>query len=285
MRMFDFTYDGVRASQMGLFILDFDWQNNGRIDVGNEIDPNPTKAIHSDRYWPIAPHYDNGKSPFETEISLARDPCTLEDVAGDPERYCFNDIEINRIMRWLNRKSYHKFYAHYEDNEFDQIFYMATFNVDLIYYGSDVVGFKLYMLTNAPYAWGNRIQIQALIDPDNPLEIESESQDSGYIYMDAYIVPQESGDLHITNEADPRYVVSIHNAVAGNIYHMGEYIKQIEVLGGGIHEWLYDDFNFNFIRLVTRFHPDSQHKNIFHSTLPISIDWSYHPVKKVGMIG
>ena len=286
MRMIDFIYDGIRASEMGLSLCEFDWVSDNTVDVGNEIDPNPVKAIQSDRYWSIGPHYDTGKTPFETDLSVTRDPCTYQGRNPmDYVEYAFTDDEINKIMSWLNRKAYHRFEAIYNDDDyrsFDQIFYMATFNVDLVLVGSHCVGFKLHMMTNAPYAWGNRIQHQAIIDPEHPYECVSTSHDSGFIYMDAYITPLEDGDLEITNDFDPDYVVAIHNAKAGYVYHMPEHIKQIEVMNGNIHQWLYDDFNWNFIRLVNRFR---EHRNRFHSTIPISIDWRYLPIRKVGMIG
>lgn len=282
MLMIDFIYDKIRASEMGLTIGSFDYVTDETWNIGNKINPNPTKAIQSDHYWSIGPEYNQGQSPYETDFSVCRDPCTIVDDDGSLEKYAFSEFEIERIVSWLNRKTYHRFEAVYEDHDYDTCFYMATFNVELIKVGEYVVGFQLHMMTNAPYAWGNREQFKGVIDPDHPMTIKTRSHDSGFQYIEARITPLESGHLEITNEADPGYVTVIENAVAGNTYYMPEHIKQLYLEGNGEHPWLFDDYNWCPIRFVNQFR---NHKNIFHSTLPISINWTYCPIRKVGFVG
>lgn len=271
MEMIDFIYDGKRLSEFGLMLVDFNTESE-KIDVANKLTANTVNAVGSDHRWRIAPQYEN---VFEYTFSIARDPC------GEMGEEEISDIEIRKVMQWLNRRGFHKFVPVYRDYEFIRSFFMATFNVDVVRWGQTVVGFVLQMTTNAPWAYGDREVFEGTCGPGETFEIKSTSDDYGYIYADVEIEPVSGGEIIISNELDPGYLVAINNTSAGNVYKMHEHTKQLEVIQG-FHYKLPNDFNYNFIRICN--YPESR-TNVFSSTVPVKLKISYLPIRKVGLVG
>ena len=271
MNMIDFIYDNKRLSEFGLMLVDFSTENE-KINVANELNGNNVRAVDADHWWRIAPQY---QDVFEYTFSVGRDPCG---PMGEEE---ISDIEIRKVMQWLNRRGFHEFIPVYADKEFSRCFFMATFNCQVVRWGQTVVGFILQMTTNAPWAYGDRETFEGTMGPDTPFEIKSTSDDYGYIYADCEIEPLSGGEVIISNELEPEYLIAINNTSAGNIYKMHEHTKQLEVIQGS-HYKLPNDFNYNFLRICN--YPDSR-TNVFTSTVPVKIKISYLPIRKVGMVG
>lgn len=279
MEMIDFIYDGIRLSSLGftIFTLSPDGET---FSLGCDLDMGHTQAIQQDHYYAIGPKY---TEPFTMEFDVCRDPCM------DLAEFEITDLDIRKVMQWLNRKSFHEFRAVYRNNEFDKCFLKASFNCELIRFGTTVIGFHCTMTTDAPYAWGDTETFEGEISADESLTIRSTSDEYSVSYFDAYITVHQDGNLVITNDFDTEdnlgeeqyYTVAINNVKSGNTYHFYEKLKQIECVEGS-HAGLPDDFNYNFPRIKRT---STEDKNIYHSNLPVSVKFSYNPPRKVGVIG
>ena len=270
MDFIDFIYDGVRLSSKGLVLCQFERTEDVQ-EVGNIINLNATKPVLADHAYAIGPGYDE-QATFTFE--LCRDNCS--DLADFP----LSDLEIRDVMRWLNRKGYHKFQPIYRDGEFSDCFYLSSFpEIQIIKIGRNVIGFSCQMQCNAPYAYGNARKITGRVSSSTRLEIEDKSDELGYIYLFGKIKALSSGDLEIRNELDPGYVVTINNVVTNEEITFAGPLKQAK---SNNHSKFPNDFNYNFPRIVSKW--DDQ-TNLFYSNLPCEFDFYYYPIRKVGLVG
>lgn len=271
MDFIDFIYDGVRLSSFGLILCQFD-KTEDTFEVGNVINLNPTKPPQADHAYAIGPTYE-GQAEFMFEI--CRDNCS--ELADFP----LSDIEIRKIMRWLNRKGFHKFQPIYRDGEFWDCFYLCSFTqISLIKIGRQVIGLQIMMNCNAPYAYGDARPIKGNLNSSERLEIESSSDELGYVYMFGKIKALSAGDLELRNELDPGYIVAINNVAKNEEIEFAGPLKQAKPLTA--HNKFPNDFNYNFPRIVSTW---DEQTNKFYTNIPCEIDMYYYPIRKAGLAG
>lgn len=267
MRLIDFEYDGIKLSEKNMMLCNFGSPSDD-VDFGNELDWNLVKAAKGDTYYSPAALY---SKPFTTTLSICPDYCK------DFDRLDMTDKEINEIMTWLNRRTFCKFKPIYNDGEFSDIYYMATFNLTGVYGRGGLIGFEMEMQTNAPYAMREQISVQS---DSLPFSLDNISDEIGYLYPTFEITLQQSGDLELTNSLDPKHVTIIKNCEVGETITFSGKSKQIKSSYGG-HTTLANDYNYHPPRLVrTR---DKQ-LNEFDSNLTATVRITYNPIAKVGMI-
>lgn len=291
MRMIDFEYNGKFASSLNLAIGFFDGANE-EVSIANNITINKVKSQYTDKYYPVGYSYDD---VLTAEFSIVKDPCADID-------YYFTDKEINEIVRWLNRKTYYKFKPIYDDDSYPEVYCEGMFNVSLVKTGDKVVGFKLNLITNAPYCFvepfvfdfesQDRVELidemgNVLTTHDNVIlvydiveqafDYVDEYDNYGYTYCDIEIELLEGGDLTIYNVYDNNDIVIKNCKIGEKISLLGSQ----KIIESTNHDKLYNDFNYNYMRMVNR---EDNHKNEFHSNLDIEAKITYTPIRKVGLV-
>lgn len=271
MRMVDFEYDGIKLSEKNYGICNFDGGDDSQ-DLGNALALNNVKAQNRNDYFLADASYDG---TFEPEFQICKITC------GNDSDFVLSDKDLGFLMRWLNRKKYLKFKPIYDDDSFSDVYYMATFNVSIIKLAGRVIGLTLVLKTNAPYGFGEQVETTAtLSSTTDKLTIEDTSDEIGCIYCNVEITCKESGDLEITNSADPNNVVAIKNCQADEVITLYGKTKIIKSSLTG-HTKLYDDFNYNYLRVVNSF---ENRNNEFTSNVPCEIKVTYSPIRKVGFV-
>lgn len=269
MQMIDFVFDGEKLSDHSLILCTFDGISDS-LDVGNMISINQVKAPNNDRYMSVGANYDSAYSP---EFSICKNPC--ED--GD---FFIESNEVNKIMRWLNRKYNCVFKPIYDDNSFSDVFYRGTFNIELVKNGTNIIGFNLTLNTDAPYGYQDLVTYtHTFVNKAIPLEIKDVSDEIGYIYCDVTLNILESGNLRIKNTLDPDNDIYIENCTNGETIELFGNQKIIEAPLS--HTSIYNDFNYNFFRINNTYENTI---NEFTSTLQCKIIIKYYPIRKVGII-
>lgn len=271
MRMTDFEYDGIKLSEMGYVTCDFSGGEEDQ-EIGNILTMNNIKAQDMDVNFAAAATYDD---LFELEFQICKTPC------GKDSDFVLEASDIKRIMRWLNRKKYLKFKPIYEDNSFEDVYYMATFNISLIKTAGKIIGLTLQMKTNAPYGFAETVSTTnaTLSSASDHLIIQDTSDEIGHINCDAVITCKAAGELRVTNSLDPNNVLSVKNCKKDEVITLYGGTKIIE--SSLAHNKLFNDFNYNFIRVVNTY---VENENVFTSTLPCEIKVSYNPIRKVGLV-
>ena len=274
MEIIDFIYDNVKLSEMGLGFAYFNGSEDS-VEVGNELTLNTIKSATSNESVKINHEYSDNLS-MTFQISRY-DDCQNEEY----DYHIFSDEEINKVVRWLNRKDYHKFVPVYANSEFDNVYFNATFNVSLVKFGFDVVGFELTMNTNAPYGFMESSVYELTFNStSDALVIEDNSDEEGYRYAQATITCLEDGDLEIGNWRDPYNVVKIANCKKSEVITLDGVHKIISSTGVA-HTTIAKDFNYKFIRLYNDYYNST---NKFKSSMKIKLSITYSPVRKVGII-
>ena len=269
MNLTDFEYDGIRLSDMNMSVTSFDSPSDEQ-DVGNSIEINNVKAQFADTYFSAGYQYTD---PFSLEFDITKYNC------NDFDDFIISDTELNKLMRWLNRKGYYKFKPIHDDGSFGDIYYLSTFNISLLKVGGRLVGLHLTMNCNAPYAYLETCTFEHTFDSDS-FDITDVSDEVGGIYCKATITVKSAGDLTITNSLDASYPTIIKNCKADEVITMSGKTKIISTTMDS-HTKLPNDFNYNFIRIKNTY---NENVNTFTTSLPCTIKFEYEPIKKVGII-
>lgn len=271
MRCYDFKYDGRTLSDFGFIICKFNGGGMDTVSNGAPITFNTVSTLGGDKWELTSSMYEEC---LEATFQICKNFCD-----GEEEEITFD--EIRHIMRWLNRKGFHKFKL-LEEGYVD-VYYEASFNVSKIEFDGKVIGFELDMITNRPFALLEPVCISFENTEDDIEEgkvwsLSSMSDDEGYIYPEMTIVCNADGDLSMYNEAEDRDMV-INNCSFGETITLNYPIIESS-LGDDRKTKIQDDFNWVFYRLANKF-MDSRNKTTI--SLPCSVEIIYCPIVKVGI--
>ena len=264
MKAYDFEYDGLRLSDKGFVICKFDSSGVETITNGSTITFNTVSTMRGVKHELTSVEYaDCLTATFQICKNLCLDK--NEEVSLE---------DMRDIMRWLNRKSFHKFKL--LDNEYTGIYFEASFNVSKIEVGGRLCGFELEMFTNRPFALLEPVTVVINNEVANETKsIYSLSDDEGYVYPNMEIEILESGDLEIYNTTEDRTMV-ISNCEKGEIIKVDYPIISTSLS----HHKIQNDFNWRFFRIVSSF---KNRLNEIKVSLPCKIKMTYSPIVKVGI--
>lgn len=266
MKAFSFEYDGIALHDLGFMLCKFD---GGRgvetIQNGSEISFNTISTLHGTKHELASADYEDC---LTATLQICKNLC---DYSNDEEI----SLEDQRdIMRWLNRKGFHKFKL--LDHEYSGIYFEASFNVSRIEMNGRVCGFELEMFTNRPFGVQEPVtNIIKCIQPGEKKTLASKSDEEGFIYPNMEITIEADGDLEIYSETEDRTMV-IKGCVASEIITI-EYPMISSTVE--THK-IQNDFNWSFFRIASSFR---NRQNDFVVSLPCSISIKYSPIVKVGI--
>ena len=269
MQMIDFEFNGEKLSDRNLMLCNFDGSND-TIEVGNNVAITTIRVPNSNKHMSVGYSYED---VLAMEFSICKNFCNTDVLS-------ISDTELNQIMRWLNRKRFCKFKPIYDDDSFKDVYFYGTFNVQVVKIGADIVGLNLSLTTNAPFGFVEpSIYNFTLNNENSEFVIDDTSDEIGHIYCDVTIKCLEAGDLEISNSLDINNTVIIKNCMVNETITLYGMQKIIE--SDKNHTKLYNDFNYNFLRINNTY---EDVKNIFTSNLSCEITITYTPVRKVGLI-
>ena len=271
MYLTDFVYDGVKLSSLGYLVGSAVTSNNQSASAGSKLELQ-TVTNHGSHLTGIV------NATYSENITATFD--IIKFTCNDNTSVNMEDNEIASMVRWLNRKEWHRFQPIYNDLAFPNVFYNGTFtDISEIMMGGNVVGLTLTFTSNAPYGF--------LDFEDNDFTVSSvggsfivydESDELGNHYPEKFIITTTAGgNLSLTNSLNAK--TTINNCVANEKITL-DCINKI-ITSDKEHPHLYNDFNYVYPMLTNTIN-DS--KNIFTSTLPCSIQIEYKPIRKVGII-
>lgn len=271
MQMIDFEYSGERLSDHGMTVCSFDGYPETVQDSGNNIELNTIKASNSNEYINTGYTYSD---TFTVEFQVIKTGCSVVDEY-------ITDVELNKLMRWLNRKKYCVFRPIYADDNFMNIYYKGFFNIKLIKSGKDVIGLDLTFVSNAPFGFMNpTTYTYEFKNQKDKFIIHDISDEVGMLYCETKIKCLEAGDLKISNTLDPDNDIIIKNCAVNEVISLHGKTKIIET-SSIEHVNICSDFNYNFLRVINTYYDV---ENIFTSSIRCKITVSYSPIRKVGIV-
>ena len=263
MKAIDFEYDGICLSDKGFMICYFDSTGVETISNGSNITFNTVPTMYGSKFEMIGAQYEEY---ITTTFQICKRACCprCEEVSIE---------DMRDIMRWLNRKNFHKFKL--KDIDYAGMYFEATFNVSKIEFNGKVYGFELEMITNRPFA----VKEPVIIHIDNKVRngkhtVFSMSDEEGYIYPDMEITVKEDGDLIIHNSLEDR-TMTIRNCKAGEVIKIN-----YPMISTDKDRKIQNDFEWIFFRIATTF---KDRRNDVTISLPCSVKIKYNPIVKVGI--
>ena len=144
----DFEYDGHKLSDFGFIVCSF----NGAGDVetvsaGSEITFNKVSHHQGKKQSLTSTKYERC---IQSVFQICKNPC-----AGS--KSIITDEEYRNIMRWLNRREFLPFKPIFSDEQKEDVYYNASFNVNKIMANGKLYGLELNMETDKPFGYGSLI--------------------------------------------------------------------------------------------------------------------------------
>lgn len=269
MKLIDFEYDGIKASEFGLIPCYFDTGDNELKPV-NDINMHMVHASRSDDFYSTYANYDE---PIQFTFGVVADPCNIEF-----EEQLARAERVIEIYRWLTRKRFKKFKPIFDDGSFENVFCLCTFNIVPQTAAGQIIGFNITGLTNAPYGYYEEQRVQSNPDENFLIFIDNSDQE-GYIYLDAEVKIKEAGDFTLVNELEPNKQTIIKNCVAGEIIKFDGKRKQIS--SNKTHQTLMNDFNYHFPKAINTW---NSRVNIFTANKKFEMSIRYFPICKGGLL-
>ena len=273
----DFEYDGKRLSDYGCIVCHISSKSDlNTVNIGSQITFNTINRVQQNKFKIMSTQYDEA---YTATFEIGKFNCNNRDD------YTFSPKEVSALMKWLNKKKYCKFKMIYQDGEFSNIYYMGSFNVQMVTYGGDVIGLELTLQTNAPFGYYDPIDYEMRFNSVNEeIIIYDASDEIGYVYPhNVQIECLESGKLTIHNSKDGLRSVVIDNCVKGEILTLDGENKIIT--SSKNHTRLYNDFNYNFVKISNNSENGiDDNQNIFTVSLPCIITFTYSPICKMGIV-
>lgn len=269
----DFEFADKRLS-------DFGWTtcviggNSGteEVNIGCDITFNTVKNNQSSIHSSTSSSYD---SVYTTPFQIVKKDCNGEN------KYPTHD-EIRVLYKWLNRRKYTKFKPVPNNDEYCDVYYFGSFNIQEVFVAGRIIGLTLNFTGNAPYGFGEDNQFQITISEENEtfsIYGDSDEVDS-IIYPKVEVTCLQDGDLKITNLTTENYIF-IGNCLAGEVITLdGEYGIQITSMENK-HTTFSSDFNYSYLDIEIG--ENEGYENEYEVSMPCEIIITYSPIRKVGV--
>lgn len=270
----DFEYDGKRLSDFNSVLSSDSGNGVQTVNAGNTIDFQTVELPFLKKVKTTKNKY--GEMLTAT-LSIVKNPCD--------SRYIYTQNEANGIYRWLNRMEFASFTPIYEDENWSQVFYHASFNVSTKRIGNDIVGFDLEMITDAPFAYYKEMVFsKTAVTSSNTLAFNDSSDEAGYQYPIVTIKCNAAGTLTLSNAADPDNDVVVKNCLKNEVITFSGDTKSIS--SSVAHTTLYDDFNYKYPRVVNSVEKNSKdvRRNEYSTSISTDVTITYSPICKVSVL-
>lgn len=279
MSMTDFEYDGKRLSDIGFVVANITTDGSTEtVSIGSTLTWNTVKNNCSSINKITSTQYDEA---YSTTFEICKDPCSYDN-------HYINEEELRYIMRWLNRKEYHKFVPLQSDYVYSEIHYYGSFNLEAIKLSGEIIGLSLTFYTNAPFGFYETFEFeyeitQAMIDTGmNTFTLIDNSDEIGRIYLNVEVTTQGftgTRDLVIRNSLTG-LSTEIKRCSGNETITMDGNNKIIQT-SNAAHTRLCNDFNYAWLSIMNTF--DTK-ENVYTVTAPCHIKLSYNPIRKIGVI-
>lgn len=267
----DFIYDGLRLSNLGYMIVSFDGSKGGEIDTDSQLSYNHAPMMSGKRQPYITSVYED---PLEMEFSIAKNICVNGNQSMSKESYSITLDDMAYLKRWLVRHSPHKLTA--VGNEYNDIYWMGSFNVSEYVLGDGRIGAKLKFECDAPFGYKEDVVFTGDLDANESLEYNCTSDEIGWIYPNLTITIKEDGDLILKNN-DERETI-IENCKTNEVITID---KNLQISSSFESHKIADDFNYKYYRINNMF--DSV-ANVLNTNLSISYEIRYSPYAKAVIV-
>ena len=263
----DFEYDGLKLSDFGFIVCEFDGSNGTEIaNAGSEITFITTPIHSGKRYVRSGTKYDKCLS---TTFQICKDPDTHNE-----DELALTDDEFRALSRWLNRREYLWFHS-FDGEVTTRPYFRASFNLKRIEIGKVTYGVELDMVTDAPFGYGEEETVSLSFSAGALSKtFDDLSDDIGEIYPKTTIQCSSSGDLVLTNDITG-CSFEVDDCVSGETISLsGD--TMIITSSLQTHD-IANSFNYDFFRFGNTY---DQTTNTVTASIPCTVTMKYRPIIK-----
>lgn len=266
MKAVDFEYDGQHLSDYGFIICDFEGSSGANaVDVGAKISFNKSPIFHGMKHVLLSAEYEDCVS---AEFDICKDPEVYDDLE-------ITSDEFRDLMRWLNRRKFYEMCIFDQDEDYESVFFNASFNIEKIKISEKTCGLKLYMETDSPFARGAEQNFKHTFSSDSEEYVISDlSDDIGFLYPVLTIKCKESGDLTISNTTF-ECSTTIKNCYNGETITIDG--NSLSIATDSETHNIYNDFNYEFFIIGNSI---NNRKNTITASAQCEVEIRYSPLIK-----
>lgn len=267
MKAKDFYYDNQYLSDYGFLICKITSSNSGvTVEEGQKLTFNKRQKSGSNSFTLASANY---STCYTTTFEICKNP----QIYKGKEMVITSD-EFRDIMRWLNRREYLPFYFVPDSGDDTEKYYNASFNLQKIYIGKDLIGISLTMETDSPVGYGQTQTYRYTVtDQKKEFLLSDVSDEIGCIYPDLKIVIDRPGDLTISNTTFNTTTIIKNCKIDETITIKGD-TQIIETDSDEHKQTLTKDFNFEFLQIGNTI---KSRQNRITFSLPCKVELTYTP--------
>ena len=264
----DFEYAGERLSDYGLIIASVDGSSGANVlEWGSQIEFQTIQNKITGINYVTNTGYSD---VYSTTFQVIKYSCRT----GNMEY--LTDTEFRYLVKWLNRKRYQNFSPISNNEEFCGYHFYGSFNVKPIVIGGNIIGAELTFTSNAPYAFGDTVNIDITTDS---FDVYCISDEIGQQPIKMTVKTSKAGQLTISNSAYDQATVIKNCAKDETITIDSENL--IITSNNSTHKKLYNDFNYTYPKLINDY---DNSINTFTLSMPCEVHLEYRPIRKVGVV-
>ena len=270
----DVVIGDFRASNYGLMVGSMNYSKESEDDSGitvstieEFIGENPVPVYISQKY----------DKKLQPAVTLVKNPCTYTDPY-------FTEFELRGIIRQLQigKQGYVWMYLYQEDLTEETFFRVRVRNIKYQRLAGRTVGIVIEMECDSQWGYGREQTITVTVAANNsfPIYLPANDDLNNYLLPTVTFKSSKSGTnlWELTNESDNNWESDFKN-VALNETLTFDCQKEIVTTTRDSHKNLLNDFtNLHWMRLVPL-------KNIYKSSLPGQISFTFRPKIRVGFSG
>lgn len=203
--MLDFKYDGKYLSDFNCMLATFDNSGGFVTKQGCSLNLQTVKTSSTQKYRKYGLSYDD----YLTDTwQLAKQKCDNPD-----DRY-FTTKEIREIIKWLNSEKYRKLYL--VDDEYTDIYFMATFNVSKIMNVGKCVGFELNLVCNSSFGYEEKTFKNTISDENKTILLSIDNDRESFIYPKIELSIKQNGDLELSSSTEENRKLILRDCSVGD---------------------------------------------------------------------
>lgn len=196
----DFKYNGRYLSEFDSILCSFNGGGGFDTVAGTTISLNTFLATSTQRYRRYS-------SVYNEVLSLTVQCCKSQ--CGVVTDRVYTQEEIRSLMRWLNSDTVKELIL--LSDEYHDIYFMATANIQKIRHGTDCVGFEITFTMDSNFGYNDYTTSLNFNEKDGnhtlPLDIDSDRE--SFVYPKMNIVMLEDGDLEIYSSTEPDRILRL----------------------------------------------------------------------------
>ena len=268
----DFVFDGMRLSECGYTICEFDSAASIKeVSLGSPLNFKTVSTRKGNRFALVDVSYDTA---LEFTFDICKNLCfgTSGQIVESADA-AITDQEFLSITRWLSRNDFRQIY--FVDDEPTAVtrYYNGAFSsISRLEIDDVLYGLRLVFVTDRPYALGDMVTASHTFEANGEWTYEDGSYLVGSIVPSLRIQCGASGTLTLTNYTTNTRM-TIKNCSEDEVITInGDYF----IMSSSIptHK-VWADFNYEFLKICNAY---DQRSNVIKSTMPCTVTITYKPI-------